>query len=314
MKEIWQKFLHWKAWTACANGWRAFLHWNGWKRFAAWKLWHPHPVLALLLAVLSGGAVIWVFVTGRDMSVAAYPIYGLAAYALTVAVIAVPKTVRWISHTMRTNRFLKPLAEDANKRFLLDLFREQIVNFLYGGFKTVYGILIGSWWTWADGLYNFVQGVIQLLQLTQHRRHLSVEKQWKSYRFIGGLILLLHLTMTGLVFMMIHQDQAEGYPGFLIFAIAAFAFYKLIFAVIDVAKDRKHTSPVDASVRLLDLTQALFAMFSLQAAMIRAFDDGTLDVKLMNSMTGGAVCLLVLGMGIYMIRRANRELKKMRGN
>lgn len=302
MQKLWQAFVHWK-------GWRKFAAWEGWKAFARWKLWHPHPVLSLLLAVLSGGLVIWVFVSGRENSFLAYPIYCLAAYALTVLVIATPKMVKWINHTAHTNKLIRPLMEDKNKRFLLGLFWEQAVNFLYGGFKTVYGLLLGSWWTAADGLYNFVQGVIQLLQLAQHRKHLSVEKQWKRYRFSGYLILLVHLTMTGLVFMMIHQGQAEEYPGFLIFAIAAFAFYKLITSIVDVAKDRKHVSPVDSSVYLLDLAQALFSLFSLQVALIHAFDDGSLNVKLMNSLTGGAVCLLVLGMGIYMILRANRELK-----
>lgn len=284
---------------------------HDWRKFLRWKLWHLHPIPALLLAAVSGAGVIWIFVTHREESIAAYPIYTLAAYALTVLCIAIPKAVKGLRHFARTNPFVKPLVEDPNKRFLLGLFREQIVNFLYGGFKTVYGLVIGSWWTWADGLYNFVQGIIQLLQLTLHRKHLPVEGQWKSYRFCGYLILVMHLTMTGLVFMMIHQGQVEEYPGFMIFVIAAFTFYKLITAVIDVVKDRRHSSPVDASVYLLDLTQALFDIFSLQAAMLQIFGDGTIDVKLMNTLTGGAVCLLVLGTGVYMIRRANRELKKM---
>lgn len=304
MKKVWKTFVHWK-------GWKKFFDWDGWKAFARWKIWHPHPVISLLLAILSGGLVIWIFVSGKENSFLAYPIYCLAAYALTVLVIAAPKMVKWIHHTAHTNKWVKPLVEDENKRFLLGLFGEQVINFFYGGFKVVSGFFMGSWWTWADGLYNFVQGVIQLLQLAQHRKHLSAHEQWKRYRFCGFLILLVHLTMTGLVFMMIHQNQAEEYPGFMIFAIAAFAFYKLITAVVDVARDRRHASPVDSSVYLLDLTQALFSLFSLQVAMIHAFDDGSMNVRLINSMTGGIVCLLVLGTGIYMIRRANRELKNL---
>lgn len=320
MKVFWEKFCRWRGWKACADGWKTVIRWKGWgqivrwegwKAFAQWKCWHLHPVLSLLLAVISGGLVLWIFLAGREETVIAYPIYCLAAYALTVLVVAVPKTVKWVSRTAHTNPMIKPLVEDKNKRFLLDLFREQIVNFLYGGFKVVSGFLIGSWWTWADGLYNFVQGIIQLLQLALHRKHLPLEKQWKSYRICGFLVLILHLTMTGLVFMMIHQDQAEEYPGFMIFAIAAFSFYKLITSFVNVAKDRKHISPVDSSVYLLDLTQAMFSLFSLQVALIHAFDDGTLNVKLMNTMTGSIVCMLVLGTGIYMIRRATRELKNM---
>lgn len=320
MKSAWQKFLNWKGWTTCANGWKTlirwkgwhdFLHWEGWRAFARWKIWHPHPALILLLSVLAGAALTWIFAKGKETSFLAYPVYCVSAYAVTVLALGIPKIIDWVKNKVLTNAYIQPLVEDEQKRFLLDLFREQIVNFGYGLFKTISGIWMGVAWIWADGLYNLVQGIIQLAQLALHRKHLPIEKQWKSYRVCGFMILLLHLTITGLVFMMIHQGQAEEYPGYMIFATAAFAFYKLITAMVDVARDRKHASPVDSSVYLLDLTQALFSLFSLQVAMIHAFDDGTLDAKMMNSLTGGVICLMVMGTGVYMLRRANRELKKL---
>lgn len=318
MKEIWQKFLHWRGWRACADGWLAFLRWKGWKRFAGWsgwqrfaqwKVWHLHPVLLLVLTVLSAAALLWIFTEGREQSLLAYPVYCLAAYSLTVLCVGTPRIVRWIRTTVLTNQWIRPLIEDENKRFLLDLFREEIVNLCYGLFKFVYGILLGTVFMWADGLYNLIQGVIQLFQLVRHRKHLPLNRQWKSYRLCGWLILAMHLTMTGVVFLMI-RGEAEEYPGFMIFATAAFAFYKLISSFVDVARDRKHTSPVDASVRLLDLTQALFSLFSLQTALLSAFNDGSVNTVLMNSLTGVTVCLMVMGTGVYMIRRANREIKR----
>lgn len=318
MKEAWQKFLHWKGWTACANGWRVFLHWkgwkqfvqwSGWKQFAHWKVWHLHPVFLLVLTILSAAALLWIFTDGAEQSLLAYAVYCLAAYTLTVLCIGIPRIIRWVKTTVLTNKWIRPLVEDESKRFLLDLFREEIVNLCYGLFKFVSGLMLGAVFVWADGLYNLIQGVIQLFQLVRHRKHLPLKQQWKSYRFCGWLILFMHLTMIGVVFLMI-QGEAEEYPGYMIFATAAFAFYKLISSFIDVAKDRKHVSPVDSSVRLLDLTQALFSLFSLQVALLYAFNDGTMNAKLMNTLTGVAVCLLVMGTGVYMIRRANREIKR----
>lgn len=303
MKEAWQKFIHWQ-------GWSAFIHWEGWKSFAGWKLWHLHPAISLLLTAVSMAALVWIFVSGLEQNMIAYPIYCAAAYSLTVLCIGIPKLVRWVRGTLLQHRLIKPLVEDESKRFLLNLFREELVNLCYGVFKTVSGLMMGVAWVWADGLYNLVQGIIQLGQLALHRKHLPVETQWKSYRVCGWMILALHLTMTGLVFMMIHRGEAEEYPGFMIFATAAFTFYKLVTSFIDVAKDRKHRSPVDSSVYLLDLTQAFFSLFSLQVALLHAFDDGSINAKMMNSLTGGAVCLLVMATGLYMIRRANRELKQ----
>ena len=61
---------------------------------------------------------------------------------------------------------------------------------------------------------------------------------------------------------------------------------------------------------MLDLSQAIFAVFSLQASMLQAFGDGAGWEHGLNAVSGCVVCLLVAAMGVYMIRRGTRELKK----
>ena len=57
--------------------------------------------------------------------------------------------------------------------------------------------------------------------------------------------------------------------------------------------------------------QAIFAIFSLQAGLLRTFGTGERWEHLLNLAVGCLVCLLTVAMGIYMIRRANREIKKL---
>lgn len=58
------------------------------------------------------------------------------------------------------------------------------------------------------------------------------------------------------------------------------------------------------------LAQALYNLFVLQVGLLWVFGGENYPwQKLMNNITGTAVCLLVLGMGIHMIRRANQNLK-----
>ena len=97
----------------------------------------------------------------------------------------------------------------------------------------------------------------------------------------------------------------------MIIATAAFAFYKFIFSFINLAKDRKHTRPVDSSVRMLELSQAIFAIFSLQAGLLHTFGTGENWEHWLNLAMGCIVCLLTASMGIYMISRANREIKNL---
>lgn len=314
----WNTFLHWRGWQACANGWTAFVRWKGWSAFVRWKgwaafvhwkLWHP-PLLVLIgLTALSAAGLGWVFLKGMETHPVSYGVYVLAAYTLTALVITLPGLVRKTRQTIHDHPQLEHAIQDRELHFRLELYGEELINFAYGVYKIVMGVIIGSAWIGADGIYNLTQGIMQLFQILRRRKHLPKEKQWKSYRFCGWMTLVLHLTTTGLIFQMIHWGRSEEYPGFMIFATAAFAFYKLISSFIDVAKDRKHTAPIDSAVRLLDLSQAFFSLFSLQVAMFHVFGQAFPYEKLMNTLTGGAVCLLTVGMGVYMIRRANRELQ-----
>ena len=61
---------------------------------------------------------------------------------------------------------------------------------------------------------------------------------------------------------------------------------------------------------IYNFAQALYNLFVLQVGLLWVFGGPEFAAaKLMNSLTGGAVCLLVLGMGIYMLWRANRDIK-----
>ena len=62
---------------------------------------------------------------------------------------------------------------------------------------------------------------------------------------------------------------------------------------------------------MLELSQAIFAIFSLQAGLLHTFGTGAIWEQWLNLAVGCVVCLLTVAMGIYMIRRGNREIKNM---
>ena len=284
--------------------WNRFLHWRGWKKNFPLPAWAD----VLMLAAFGAG-LIWVFVNGFELWWPSYILYVLSAYSLTALCVKLPGAVRmekaWLKNHPRVDELLK----NKELHFKLGLYFEQFLNFAYGIFKIVSGVIVGSAWIGADGIYNFVQALIQLFQILRRKNPGTLEKQWKSYRLCGVLILLMHLTLIGIVFQMVNWNRVEESGEIMIIATAAFAFYKFISSFIDLAKDRKHTHPVDSSVRMLELSQAIFAIFSLQAGLLHIFGTGATWEHWMNLAVGCIVCLLTVAMGIYMIRRANREIK-----
>lgn len=289
--------------------WNRFLNWKGWKRvfpFPAWGDW--------LLFLSFGAALIWVFAKGLEQWWPAYLLYAAAAYSLTAVCVKLPGTIRWFGSLEENHPKAAALLRDKELRFRLELYIEQFINFAYGIFKIISGVVIGSAWVGADGIYNFVQALIQLFQILRRRKPGDLEKQWKSYRLCGVLILLMHLTLIGIVFQMVNWNRVEESGEIMIIATAAFAFYKFISSFLELARDRKHKHPIDSSVRMLELSQAIFAMFSLQAGLLHTFGTGERWEHRLNLAVGCVVCMLTVGMGIYMIRRAGREIKTLQEN
>ena len=287
-------------------------YWNRFLRWRGWKLLFPLPVWAeALLFTACCGGLIWVFVSGLELWWPAYFLYALSAYFLTALCIQLPAAIRTGRNWMANHPKVVALLKNRELRFKLELYLEQLLNFAYGMFKIVSGVIVGSAWIGADGIYNFAQAIIQLFQILRRKKPGTIVQQWKSYRFCGVLILLMHLTLTGIVFQMVNWNRVEESGEIMIIATAAFAFYKFISSFIDLAKDRKHTHPVDSSVRMLELSQAIFAIFSLQAGLLHVYGTGESWEHWLNLTVGCVVCLLTVAMGIYMIRRANLEINSL---
>ena len=283
-----------------------FLNWRGWKKL------FPLPVWAevLLFAACCAGLIL-VFTKGLELWWPAYFLYALSAYALTALCIKLPGAVRMEKEWLTNHPKVDSLLKNQELHFKLELYFEQFINFAYGIFKIVSGVVVGSAWIGCDGIYNMTQALIQLFQILRRKNPGTIEKQWKSYRFCGVLILLMHLTLIGIVFQMVNWNRVEESGEIMIIATAAFAFYKFISSFLDLAKDRKHKHPIDSSVRMLGLSQAIFSLFSLQAGLLYTFGTGESWEHPLNLAVGCMVCLLAVAMGIYMISRANREIRKL---
>lgn len=80
-----------------------------------------------------------------------------------------------------------------------------------------------------------------------------------------------------------------------------------IVAIVKAIKQHKNPSPLLAVVRNIGYAEAAVSILTLQRSMLVSF--GAMDkatIKLMNSLTGAAVCLFILSLGIVTIRAQRR--------
>lgn len=91
-------------------------------------------------------------------------------------------------------------------------------------------------------------------------------------------------------------------------SIAAYTFYKITMAVINMVKVRKMQPPILITIRNIGGADALVSMLTLQTTMLASFPgNGSLDANRMNGVTGLAVCVLISVLEISMIYYAYKR-------
>ena len=137
------------------------------------------------------------------------------------------------------------------------------------------------------------------------------KKELSVIKTDGILLLVLNLALSGVVLLTIAQDTAKRYSEIMVISIAAYTFYKITMAVVNMVKVRKTKSPILITIRNIGAADALVSMLTLQAAMFASFQDkNSLNTNQMNAITGLSVCILISILGISMIWYAWKKKKE----
>ncbi len=285
------------------------------------KALNLHWAIILLLTVLCGAGLGWVFLTGHDTHWLSYPIYVLSFYTLIVLSFrGIPKAVRVVK-AYRAAQKAKTV-EDREQDFHKSLIKGVIVNLGWALIQMFIGYFDISVWTGSQGAYTLIMAFIMIVLLFYDKRQNVAdnahEKQkigWKGFRTCGIWLFILHLTMTGQVFLMIWRGETEHDNEILVIGVAAYTFYKLILAIIRVVQYKNNASPLWGAASDIDLSEAMMNLYILQASMLSIFgsDEQEGFRFLMNSLVGIVVCLMTVGGSIGMIFHGNKRMKETEG-
>ena len=124
-------------------------------------------------------------------------------------------------------------------------------------------------------------------------------------------MFFLHIAMSGMTVQMVLHDKGYSYPGYIIYVSAMYAFYAFTMSIINIVKYRKLNSPVISAAKIIGLASALMSILALQTAMLAQFGAEKHEfIRLMNSITGGVVCMAIFVMAIIMICKSGKQIKK----
>lgn len=265
------------------------------------KLLYPNVLIFLVIFIIGFGSVISVFMLNLSTHWISYISYILSAYALTLTVARSITLSKWINKKLNSNKYTNRLLTDINLKNNIKLFSGTFFNMVYGVFKFVTGFIYNSIWFGATGVYYLVLGLMKL-SLTKHIiKKSDNSKQIIQYRNTGILMFLLNSTMVGMIILMIRDGNSVVYPGFIIYAQAAYTFYVLTFAIINIIKYRKDHSPIIAASKSINLVASIMSMFILQVAMINQFGEHGNFETIINSITATITSIVTIGIAIFMV-------------
>lgn len=277
----------------------------------------PGTAVVILSVPAAAALLVYAFLAAGEDSLISYVSYAVSAYSLTIVCVnlvpVIRKGYRWIRKNPYANRYL----EDIPFKLRVSLYFTLGINLLYAGIHAFSGIYYHSVWIGTLAAYYIFLTVIRFLLVRYaHNNGFGKNKaaELKRYRLCGAVLMMMNMALVGVVILVLYQNRSFHYAGFLIYIMALYTFYITIMAVINVVRYRKYQSPVMSAARAVNLAAALVSMLSLETAMLTQFDDGSTSPffrQVMIGSTGGAVCAFVVGMGIYMIVRSTRQLRKL---
>ena len=271
---------------------------------------------AAVLSIIQAGKQILPWIAG-------IVVYVLAAVLLTLSCV-------FFYHDLRENVIKKilevikknPLGErflaDYTFRTILTTLPAFLINVAYTVYNGVIGIMNQSVWFITMAVYYSLLGIMRYRAVSTGRKISRLDdreqirkKELSVIKTDGILLLVLNLALSSVVLLTIAQDTAKRYSEIMVISIAAYTFYKITMAVVNMVKVRKTKSPILITIRNIGAADALVSMVTLQAAMFASFQDkNSLNTNQMNAITGLSVCILISILGISMIWYAWKKKKE----
>lgn len=281
-------------------------------------------VLTYLLTVLFVTLALLMLLVDYEKNIlaaVAYASFALAAitlsYSVYTVVIYAPGMKSRVISFLESHEFTKRLMENWGFRTIVTALISFTMSIAYAVFNGVLGITVGSIWFGALAAYYVLLALMRGGLLLYHRRKKDFDYdslvRARNYKRCGILLLILNAALSSAIAQMIFDDRSFEYKDWLIYAFAAYAFFKIGMSVHNFLKARRQDDLTIQAIRDINLVDAAVSILALQTALLHTFSTGeAVNISLFNTLTGSAVSLFAMGLSICMIINGQKKYKELK--
>lgn len=220
------------------------------------------------------------------------------------------KLLKKIASTELGGRYLN----DRAFRGSIGIYQGMLINLIYAVFRGIIGIIYSSVFSLSAAAYYFSLGLLRsglAYSYRRRKRRGGLRYERRCYLITAWLLLILNIPMGGVILLTVRSERANAYPGYTIYAFASYTFYMITVAIINIVKYRRLGSPILSAAKVLNFISALMSMLGLQNALIAEFSEGNEAYRrLMNTITGTGIYIIVILLAIGMIICAHRAVRR----
>lgn len=273
-----------------------------------WRYCVPHGARAAMLIILGFALLVAAFTLDVCPAWLKYAAYLLSAYATLALCANVGRWFRYCKAWIEGCAPARHYIHDSDFRNRVSLCWGVCANALYAALQGVLALIQRSGWMVALCGYYTVLTLMRLLVYRSDPHALDTRAAWRRYGAVGLLLILLAGSIQAILLQYLLKGKAFEYPGFSIYAMAAYSFTSLTMVIVRMIRYRKSVLPLQRAALNIRFAAALMSLLALQTALISTFGEPDTFQFAMNALTGCAVFLALLAMALVMLSKAMRQL------
>ena len=205
----------------------------------------------------------------------------------------------------------KKLVSSQRYRIILSATLAFAFNLLYAIYHCVLGILNLSFWFIAMCAFYGILAIMRFSAVLCERNHQkSPDNDTELFvmKLSGILLVILSIVLATVSYISLSQNIAAKHGEIIMITIATYTFYKITMAIVKAIKQHKNPSPLLRTIRNIGYAEVATSIQTLQRSMLASFGSmSTGNIHFMNAVTGAAVCLFVLILGLSMITKSMKK-------
>ena len=185
-------------------------------------------------------------------------------------------------------------------------------NFAYAVGNCAIGFITHSWWFITVGAYYTVLATTRFSVFKLGRKaNVNADTELFAKRLTGILLIVLSFCLIGVNILSAIKERGTKFHEIVMIEIATYTFTKITVAIIGLVKSKRQALPITTTLRNISFADAVVSIYTLQRSMLVSFPGMTpAEIQLFNILTGTAVWIIVLFLGINLIGGKNIDMAK----